>query len=678
MRKRQKDKALRVFLYVVLAAIWTVGAVSIWIHWRASHAPVDLGPLLALTLSIIALVLGPLKKPPPPTLSDAKSELGGKVKAEWNQEMHSRGLSERHRMAVRWQRVDGSDLLSALASELGESGQLEQLTTCFGQQVRAGKVARLVVTGDMGAGKTAACVLLTDELGEDSPLVPVPFQLASWDPGTGLLDWMIDELLANYPFLHDCKLAGDLVRGQILPILDGLDELRDPAAALRRITAELVGRSFVLTSRTQEFEAANGGGVFREALIAQLQPLQAEEVCVILGDHAQGNGKLGQLVDELDRDPTGLMAEALRTPFMLSLAIEAGQDFPPRLLDASGPDAVEAIQRYLLGTLVAEAYAPVPTRGKYDPDIQHKAARYLGFLARNVAPPGTYRLAWWHLHKAVPRAVFFCVAIFNAVVTCSALAAAFFDLFQRPWLGFWIGLAAGIIGAFIVELIPPENPRRARPSLRSFRVPTPYALLRTLGFGLTGGAACGAMAWFLFGPVYYALIGATLSGITFALARYVSQPSDPMKVVTPDSLLRTDRTVVLYAFVAGGIAGALTGAYLGGSFSAGHRHGLDDLHILTLPAPAQALLGALGGFALSALGLGLMALGSASWGRFILTRMWLAARGSVPFDLMEFLSEARRRGVLRQVNGYYEFRHRLLQDYLAALDPGDPPASVDP
>lgn len=73
-----------------------------------------------------------------------------------------------------------------------------------------------------------------------------------------------------------------------------------------------------------------------------------------------------------------------------------------------------------------------------------------------------------------------------AAAVCSGLATIGFTLFDRPWLGFWIGLTAGVVGALIVELIPQDDPRRARLRLRSVRVPAPYELARTLG--LDGGA----------------------------------------------------------------------------------------------------------------------------------------------------------------------------------------------
>jgi hypothetical protein len=67
---------------------------------------------------------------------------------------------------------------------------------------------------------------------------------------------------------------------------------------------------------------------------------------------------------------------------------------------------------------------------------------------------------------------------------------------------------------------------------------------------------------------------------------------------------------------------------------------------------------------LSGVGLGLAASGSSAWGGFNWTRIWLAFRGSTPLRLMGFLQWAYQQGILRQVNGYYEFRHQLLERYL--------------
>jgi hypothetical protein len=65
-----------------------------------------------------------------------------------------------------------------------------------------------------------------------------------------------------------------------------------------------------------------------------------------------------------------------------------------------------------------------------------------------------------------------------------------------------------------------------------------------------------------------------------------------------------------------------------------------------------------------------------TWGQFGVTRIWLAHRRKAPFAIMKFLREAHERGVIRQNGMYYQFRHSLLQERLAARstvpDPAEP------
>lgn len=65
----------------------------------------------------------------------------------------------------------------------------------------------------------------------------------------------------------------------------------------------------------------------------------------------------------------------------------------------------------------------------------------------------------------------------------------------------------------------------------------------------------------------------------------------------------------------------------------------------------------------------------------MITRRWLALRRRLPWSLMGFLSDAHRRGVLRQAGAVYQFRHIEMQDRLASrpfhgLDSGPRQAAV--
>jgi hypothetical protein len=56
------------------------------------------------------------------------------------------------------------------------------------------------------------------------------------------------------------------------------------------------------------------------------------------------------------------------------------------------------------------------------------------------------------------------------------------------------------------------------------------------------------------------------------------------------------------------------------------------------------------------------------WPSYILARGWLARHRRLPWRLSSFLSDAHKRGVLRQVGEDYEFRHIELLNRLANRD----------
>ena len=62
----------------------------------------------------------------------------------------------------------------------------------------------------------------------------------------------------------------------------------------------------------------------------------------------------------------------------------------------------------------------------------------------------------------------------------------------------------------------------------------------------------------------------------------------------------------------------------------------------------------------------LLVLLTRAWPRFVVARAMLAARGHLPWRLLTFLADARKRELLRQSGGMYQFRHIRLQERLAA------------
>lgn len=57
-----------------------------------------------------------------------------------------------------------------------------------------------------------------------------------------------------------------------------------------------------------------------------------------------------------------------------------------------------------------------------------------------------------------------------------------------------------------------------------------------------------------------------------------------------------------------------------------------------------------------------------AWLGYVIARAWLALRHRLPWSLMGFLADARMRGILRQADAVYQFRHIELQHRLASRD----------
>ncbi len=216
----------------------------------------------------------------------------------------------------------------------------------------------LLILGEPGSGKTVTLLELARDLlarVEEDPSRPVPvvFNLSSWiDPSRRLADWLTDELAAKY--LIPKKVGRSwLGESRLLPLLDGLDEVR---AEARAACVEAINTFFqeslagvVVCCRLKEYlelpvRLALNGAV-------RLQPLSREQVLAFL---AAAGERLAALHHLLQRD-SAMLVEA-RSPLMLGLMVQAYQGLPMGALETESAESRAARRHKLMADYVARMF----------------------------------------------------------------------------------------------------------------------------------------------------------------------------------------------------------------------------------------------------------------------------------------------------------------------------------
>ena len=632
-------------------------------------------------------------------LAEATDDLAHAVGARWGREEELRRIQDPFPLPVGWQ-LAPDDVMDhwenirrvspgASATPLDLAGHLPEITDVY-RRIPSG---RLVVLGRAGSGKSVLAVRFVLDLLTTRPragAVPVVFSVGSWNPvTTGFRDWLVGQLVRDHPGLavrHDgSNLATLLVdAGRILPVLDGFDEL---ATGLHRAALDALNATtlpLLLTSRPGEYRSVAGTDPLTAAAAVRLTDLTVSDLVNYLPRTTRGSSGAttwDPVLHELRDHPAHAAGVNLRavltTPLMVGLARAvysdpAGRD-PAELLDTDRFGSQYDLEDHLLGSFIPTVYRDQHAR--WDPD---RVRGWLGYLARHLDRLGTHDLAWWQLGNVMRRASRMLVVGLVSGLAVGLLTGLLVWLVNTPdagiglvnaleialenWLGFGLafGLAHGAGLAFGGGAFEPSRVRlRAHGWARQLRARFGPRLM----VGLVGGVGLGLMLGLVsaagLNPIGLAGFGflgglatgaglGTLSGLGWSLAAGFESPIDVRSAVSPTDLLRTNRATVLFQFIGWGLV-----------------LGLAHLLVITLAdgyvGPAGFVLDLVLGPAVGlAIGTSLTA-----WGRWLVfARVWLPLTGRLPWSVADFLDDACRRGVLRQVGAVYQFRHARLQAHL--------------
>lgn len=613
-------------------------------------------------------------------MDTAADKLARAVYNQWTHEATVRSLNNPDPMPVRWRFTHRAvmdppeeNAGGALSFTGGAARPAE-----VAQWLRGLKRRRLVILGGPGAGKTTLAIQLVLQLSKPETRragdpVPVVFPVTGWDTATypRLKAWLAARLAKDYPLLRGTALgpdtAGSLVENrQILPVLDGLDEL--PGAFRAMVILEINTyfadeEGVILTSRTDEYsDAVVAGQALESAAVIEPDPLTPSDTATYLRRYLRRYVPAGpgpaweQVLTALGTGTAGPLSDVLVTPLNVWLLREVyitnGRDPAPLLGRRPFPDTT-AIRTHLFDQFISsvltsrgpgtDAAEPFRARHRWKPD---DTRRWLGYLATQLTQHNTRDIAWWHLarHTIHPtKAITFKRAARAAASGgCSAPSwlndePGYADLKRGLARGVPLGLGVGIWPGFAVVF-----------------------------FGLVAGAEGG-----IGGGIARFALGLS-AAIPFAVMAAAMRPALTSKASTPGSSWRADRTLTLLRTLALALTSGLFAWPMGGSVA----------RLLALPVSGLAV-GLTAGLT-AGLVFGLVIVPTIekrrAWMVNGLAALYLASTRRLPWRLMAFLDDAHRVGLLRAVGPMYQFRHADLHDHLAANHttnqaPAPPPGS---
>ncbi|MFF5081718.1 hypothetical protein ACFY36_32105 [Actinoplanes sp. NPDC000266] len=497
--------------------------------------------------------------------------------------------------------------------------------------VLSARQPRLIITGEAGSGKTTLLTLLGRALMADRQgrgPIPILCPAVSWQPGLELPEAFVARTLVATGFLAGRKvsdetaLAGQLVRrGLVLPLIDGLDELGEPERLEAAAALDQLSTGYVVTCRTTEYASMPATALPRATPI-RLMPLSGDAIGDFLANDDPDGERWRPVVDRIAADPAGSVAKALTTPWMAVLAREAFHDRtadPRVLLGNQDPQ----------GLLIEKMLDRLPGR----------ARGWLAELAR-LTGSSPNEIIWWRL---------------TAVAGGPATAAGWIR-----WIGLPLLVAATVVtaGSVVPALAVAAALVLTQRGVLNERRPGPRRVA-WLGWSDAGRTAAEAFSGFvIFGglfalagwPAFLAFVSAhstavDLAGGAGAAAMVLAMVSRrrPRWPTDPPVSLRQDRlAAALRALAASGLSGVMLWA------------------LPASPGPALAIT-------LSVLVFLLLLLDGSAWGQYTVARMWLTARGRLPFRLGPLLADAERAGILRKDGEAYRFRHAEMREVLLRL-----------
>ena len=282
---------------------------------------------------------------------------------------------------------------------------------------------QLLILGDPGSGKTTLLLELARDLldraaRDPTHPIPVVFPLSTWaESRRPLAEWLVEELYQRYDVPRKIGQAW-VEADQILPLLDGLDEVKPAhcAACVEAINAFRKAHDLplVICSRTADYQALSEPLQLYGAIV--VQPLSPQQVDSYLTEI----GPAGEAVRRaMGHDP--MLREMLDSPLMLNIVTVAYAGQPESQPRLSG--TLKERRDHLFGAYVDQMFRRRGVARRYPPQQTIHWLTWLAwqmvrhsqtvFYIERLQPdwlPGEQRWAFGLVYRLVVGLVFGLVA----------------------------------------------------------------------------------------------------------------------------------------------------------------------------------------------------------------------------------------------------------------------------
>jgi hypothetical protein len=372
----------------------------------------------------------------------------------------------------------------------------------------------LLILGEPGTGKstqlyTLAQFLLTRTETNRRVALPVVFALSSWALRQSPLEtWMGEQLTMCYQVPKN--LAQQWVKShQILPLLDGLDEMEEVARLrciqeINRYHQEHL-HPLVVCCRSEEYQATAQIERLTLQCAIVIQPLKPEQVMAIL---SKGDKVLTGLWTEYRKNTA--LQELITTPLLLNLLILTYQGIPVCDLSTEGT----ALLQHVL-----HAYVERMIVRKGD-NIHYPSAITIHWLSVLASQMRTHNLTEWTIEQLwldwLPQHLQWCYRWSVGILLCGLLFELPFGLIGGLLSGLPFGLIGGLLSGLpfglimgLFGLVGDVVPMRLEQVIK--KNPQLGGCLR---FGVISGPLLGVIGGLIVG-LHFGVIDALLTGLFF-------------------------------------------------------------------------------------------------------------------------------------------------------------------